>query len=222
MDPTTTDAADTATAPSSPASTTSDKPTATYTKEDLTRIVQREVGKVAAEYAPLKERLAALEQEKQAAEEAKLSQSERLQRELARKEEALGAKIAEASAAAKAEREKRYTLQRQHTAGTIVTQYAAKLLNPGLAPHVERLVMDRIVIEAGDDGTERLAIQMGDKGDTEPLTPDSVARFAGAFLTPFLHVQGGSGARFSGSGTRQQVEIRDPNARIAAGLSLRK
>lgn len=229
MDPTTTDAAETANAQSAQSSSTqaaaqADKPTEKlYSKDELTRIVQREVGKINAEVAPLREKLTVLEQEKQAAEEAKLSAAQRAELERKREKDAYEAKIAALDAQAKKERETRQQLMRSHAASSVVSRFAARLFNPEIAQDVERLVAERVVVETGSDGVERAALVMGAPGDTEPLSEAAVQKFADAHLTRFFKAQGGSGSQHGGTANGRTVarQIANPTDRMAEALAQR-
>ena len=226
MDQQTTDAAASANDTSSIASATTDAPKAApaYTKDDLTRIVSREVGAVSAKLKAAEERLAALDEAQRVAEEAKLSAVQRQELERKREREGYEAKLSALTDTAKRERESRQSIMRQHAASGVVAKVAQRLFNPEIAPHVERLVADRVVVETADDGTERLALQMGAPGDTEPFNDATVQKFADAHLTPFFKAQGGSGAQH-GTGTSGRLAataISDPTSRIAAGLNNRK
>lgn len=223
MDTNTPDAADTANAHADkPAGNNTEKPAEKlYSKDELTRIVQREVGKITAEVAPLREKLTVLEQEKQAAEEAKLSAAQRAELESKRKTDAYEAKIAALDEAAKKERNARQQLMRSHAAANVVSRFATRLFNPEIAQDVERLVAERVVIETGPDGAERLALVMGAPGDTEPLSDAVVQKFADTHLARFFKAQGGSGAQHgTGAGARAGArQIANPTDRMAAALA---
>jgi hypothetical protein len=229
MDTTTTGAAETANAQSvQPSTAQAEKPAEKpaeklYSKDELTKIVQREVGKITAEVAPLREKLTVLEQEKQAAEEAKLSAAQRAELERKREKDAYEAKIADLDARAKKERETRQQLMRSHAASSVVSRFAARLFNPEIAQDVERLVAERVVVEVGSDGAERVALVMGAPGDTEPLSDAAVQKFADAHLTRFFKAQGGSGGQHGGSTNGRTVarQIVNPTDRMAEALAQR-
>lgn len=227
MDNNNTDAAASASQDTSSASTTTPE-APVYTKADLTRITTREVGKVRDELRAAQERLAAYEREKseaeeqrRTAEEAKMSAVQRLEAERKRERDAYEAKLSTLAAEAQKAHERRHSLMRQHAASGIVSRIAARLFNPDLAPDVERIVADRVVVEADGDGTERLALTLGSPGDTEPLTDQSVQKLIDTHVSRYFRAAGGSGATHGtgANGRQSAVNITDPTARIAAGLA---
>lgn len=215
MEPNNTDAA----APASP--DTSAQAETTYSKADLTRIVQREVAKASAESNALRERFTALEEEKRIAEEAKLSASERLTKEHQRATAALEAKIADLTKIAASERSRRHDAIVAQAAATILSKRSAQLMNPAATPLVERLVRERLKVESSADGAEHVAVLFG-PGDSEPLS-SAEGKLADELIAPFLKAQGGTGGNHNGSASARSnaLSITDPAARIAAGLQRR-
>lgn len=226
MDQTTTDqpgnAGDTAANPDSNGSAgagAKPAPVYTHTKDDVTRITQREVAKVLAEKAELAQRLAAIEEEKRAAEEAKLSAAQRADLERKREREKLEAERETWKATAEKERALRHDTLRGGRASSLAASIAAQLANPGLLPHVEAIIAQRLVVEQTDAG-ERVVIRLGSEGDNEPLE-SGFAKFRDEHLAPFFKVATGSGAHHgaggAGTGNRAALLAMSPEERIEAG-----
>ncbi len=198
------------------------KPVLTHTKEDLTRIVTREVAKEREQRVALERKLEAIEEEKRLTEEAKLSATQRADLERKREREATEAKIAALTQQATTERTKRHEVLRQGRAASLASTLAAQLANAGLLPHVERTIAERLVVEADEHGNERVVIQMGAPGDNEPLE-SGFPKFRDANLTAFLKVAGGSGGQHgagAGSGGPMPTTLVDAmlqSARRRAG-----
>ena len=130
------------------------------------------MSKVAAdlgEFDTLKTRLAEIEAEKAAAEEAKLSATQRQELERKREREAFEKRITELDTSAKGEREKRHQLLVEHAAAQRVSGIAGKLFNPALASTVTREISALLRVESDADGAERVVAVMGAEGDREPL-----------------------------------------------------
>ena len=145
------------------------KPAPIYTKEELTRITSREVGKVAADRDALAAKLAEYEKREAAEAEAKLSKEQRATLERKREIEAYEAKVNALTQQAATERTKRHEVLRAGKAASLASTLAAQVANPGLLPHVERSTAERRVAAVGEDGAERVVIQRGAPGDGEPL-----------------------------------------------------
>ena len=199
------------------------KPVLTHTKEDLTRIVTREVAKEREQRVALEQRLAAIEEEKRLAEEAKLSATQRADLERKREREATEAKIATLTQQATTERAKRHEVLRQGRAASLASTMAAQLANAGLLPHVERSIAERLIVETDEHGVERVVIQMGAPGDNEPLE-SGFPKFRDAHLTAFLKVAGGSGGQHGAgaAGGRATFAGLNPTDKIAVGLTAQK
>jgi hypothetical protein len=193
---------------------------AVYTKDDLTRIVAREVAKASAGRSELEQRLTAIEEEKRAAEEAKLSMAQRADLERKREREAAAAQIAALTARADGERAKRHDVLRAGRAASLASTIASQVANPGLLPHVERAITERLVVEVDEDGTERVVMRMGANGDNEPLE-SGFTKFRDEHLTPFLKVATGSGAQHGSgaSGGRASIAHLSPTDKMLVGLS---
>lgn len=198
-------------------------PAAVYTKDDLTRIVAREVAKATAGRSELEQRLAAIESEKAAAEEAKLSATQRAELERKREREGYEAKVNALTAQATTERAKRHEVLRAGKAASLASTMAAQLANAGLLPHVERSIAERLVVEVGDDGAERVVIQLGAPGDVEPLE-SGFAKFRDAHLTAFLKVATGSGAQHGAGapGGRASFAHLSPTDKMLVGLNAKR
>jgi hypothetical protein len=193
---------------------------AVYTKDDLTRIVAREVAKASAGRSELEQRLTAIEEEKRATEEAKLSMAQRADLERKREREAAAAQIAALTARADGERAKRHDVLRAGRAASLASTIASQVANPGLLPHVERAITERLVVEVDEDGTERVVMRMGANGDNEPLE-SGFTKFRDEHLTPFLKVATGSGAQHGSgaSGGRASIAHLSPTDKMLVGLS---
>lgn len=209
--------------PDSNGSATKPEVAPVYTKDDLTRIVAREVAKVTAGRSELEQRLAAIEEEKRAAEEAKLSATQRAELERKREREAAAAQIATLTAQAAGERTKRHEVLRAGKAASLASTIAAQVANPGLLPHVERSIAERLVVEVGADGNERVVIRLGADGDNEPLE-SGFPKFRDEHLMAFLKVATGSGAQHGAgaAGGRAAFAGLSITDKIAAGLSAKR
>jgi len=179
---------------------TAAKPAPVYTKDDLTRIVAREVAKATAGRAELEQRLAAIEEEKRIAEEAKLSATQRAELTTKRERETWEQKLAAAEKAAATERALRHDTLRSGKAAQLAAKIAAQLANPGLLPHVEAVIASRLVVESVEGGGEHVVIRMGAEGDNEPLE-SGFPKFRDEHLAPFFKVATGSGAQHGSGAT---------------------
>lgn len=174
------------------------KPTPVYTKDDLTRITQREVAKYAQERDALKAKLDEIEAEKEQERVAKLSAAQRAEEERKRAEKATAEKIAALEGAAAQERTKRHEAMCSHKAASLASQLAAQVWTPDLMPHVETAISRRLVVVDDGKGGEAVMLRMGAEGDNEPLDTG----FAKLRETPefrgFIKINGGSGAQHGG------------------------
>lgn len=194
-----------------------------YSKDELTAKIKRETAPLLAERDELRAKLAAVEEEKKQAEEAKLSATQRAELERKREREKIDAELKSARDLASTERAKRHDAMRGHRAASLVSTIAAKLFNPTLAPHVEAIVRERLVIEDDGAGGERIAIRLGAPGDTEPVEA-GWQKFVDSDLAPFFAAQGGAGAKH-GTGApvnAQTLANLPPSERIKQGLAGQK
>lgn len=193
-------------------------------------IVARENKKLAARYEPivaefeaLKKRVAELDAEKQAAEEAKLSATQRAELERKREREAYEKRIADLDTSAKTEREKRHALLIESAASQRVAAVAPKLFNPQLTGVVAREIASLLRVEVGEDGAERVVAVMGSEQDREPLDT-AWQKIERDRLAPFFKAEGGAGARHgsgTGGGSSSWAGL-SASDKIAAGLQARR
>lgn len=177
----------------------------TFTQEEVSRLVAREVGKVRAQLDPLtreREELSAkvalIEEEKRAAEEAKLSAAQRQELAAKRDREAWEKKVSDLTSLATTERAKRHDLLTRNAATSRVARAAAKLFNSEVAPDLEELVAAALSVKADADGREVVHIRLGTQADTEPLTDETWATFEQSRLARYYRAEGGAGARHGG------------------------
>jgi len=194
-----------------------------YTKEELTRIVAREVAKASSGRSELEQRLAAIEEERRVAEEAKLSATQRAELERKRERDAIEAERTQLKAQVQTERSRRHEVLRSGKAASLASTIAAQVANPGLLPHVERSIAERLVIEDAGQGGERVVIRMGAEGDNEPLE-SGFAKFRDEHLAPFFKVATGSGAQHGAgaAGGRATFAGLSPTDKIAMGLDAKR
>ena len=121
------------------------------------------------------------------------------------------------------ERTKRHEVLRAGKAASLASTLAAQVANPGLLPHVERSIAERLVVEVGEDGAERVVIQLGAPGDVEPLET-GFAKFRDAQLTAFLKVASGSGAQHGAgaAGGRATFAHLSPTDKMIVGLNAKQ
>ena len=198
-------------------------------QSEVNAIIARETRKAAAkaagdlaEFETLKTRLAEIEAEKAAAEEAKLSATQRAELERKREREGYEKRLAELDTRAKGEREKRHRLLVENAAAQRVSGIASTLFNPALASTVTREISSLLRVESDEDGTERVVAVMGAEGDREPLET-AWSKIEAERLTPFFKAEGGAGAAHgSGSaGGRAAFAGLTPTGKIAAALTRR-
>ena len=194
-----------------------------YTKTELTSKIAREVAKEREARASLEQRLAAIEEEKRVAEEAKLSAADRAKREQERAAAAIAAQIAGLTQERDRERTQRHEVLRAGKAASLASTIAAQVANPGLLPHVERSIAERLVVERDAEGRERVVMRMGAEGDNEPLE-SAFPKFRDEHLAPFFKVATGSGAQHGAgaAGGRAPFAGLAPNDKIAVGLGAKR
>lgn len=191
----------------------------------VARETKRVMSKVAAdlgEFDTLKTRLAEIEAEKAAAEEAKLSATQRQELERKREREAFEKRITELDTSAKGEREKRHQLLVEHAAAQRVSGIAGKLFNPALASTVTREISALLRVESDADGAERVVAVMGAEGDREPLET-AWSKIEAERLTKFFKAEGGAGAAHGSgnAGGRAAFAGMSSTEKIAAALGRR-
>lgn len=178
---------------------------------------------ITAEYTALKERLASIEAEKQAAEEAKLSATQRAELERKREREGYEKRIGELDTLSKTEREKRHALLIKSAAAGRVASVASRLFNPALSDVVTREVSQLLRVEDDGQGNERVVVVMGAEGDREPLET-AWSKIEAERLAPFFKAAGGAGAAHGSGPASGRVSWADlsPTDKIAAGLQGRR
>lgn len=199
----------------------------TFTQDEVNAFLAKEKRKVEERLLNaenLAKELETLRQEKQAAEEAKLSATQRAELERKREKENYEKKVADLDAVAKRERSARHDLLRSTRAAEAVSSIASKLLNDRLAPTVQREIASRLVVEHQADGTERLMVRMSDAAaDLEPADA-ALPKLIDAEIAPvFFKAQGGSGAQHGGgNGGAAPWKNLSPDDRIAQGFTQRR
>jgi len=201
------------------------KPAPVYTKDDLTAKIKRETAPLLAKVSEYEAKLAEIEAERQKAEEAKLSATQRAELERKREQEKTAAQIAALTNAATQERAKRHDAMRSHKAASIASAFATQLWTPDLLPHVESAVAARLVVVDDGKGGEQVLVRMGAEGDNEPVETALPKLREDPTLRGFLKINGGSGAQHGGgggSGPSFDPMSGDPTEMIAAGLKARR
>lgn len=193
-------------------------------------IVAREVKRAEAKFSAqlaeletLRKSHADLAAEKQAAEEAKLSATQRAELERKREREGYEKRIAELDVTAKGERQRRHALMIENAAAQRVSGAASKLFNPQLAGVVTREVASVLRVEDDGQGNERVVAVMGAEGDREPLET-AWSKIEAERLAPFFKAAGGAGAAHGGGAGAGTASWKDlpASAKIAAGLQARR
>lgn len=195
------------------------KPVPVYTKDDLTRITTREVGAVREKLTAAEAELAKYREQEEAERNAKLSKEQREKEAREKERVTYDAKIAELTQQATTERTKRHGVLLAGKAASLASTIAAQVANPGLLPHVERSIAERLIVEVDGDGNERVVMRMGAAGDNEPLE-SGFPKFRDEHLTPFFKVATGSGAQHGAgaAGGRAKFAGLSPTDKIASGL----
>lgn len=199
-------------------------PPKTFDQAAVDAIVQkrvRELSGAAAERDALATKVAEYEAKQREAEEAKLSATQRADLERKREREGYEKRIADLDTTAKRERDLRHAALKSGRAASLAGSLATKLYSDKALPHVERLIVDRLVVEAQADGSERLMLRMSDAAaDLEPVDT-GFAKLLDAEIAPaFFRAQGGSGAQHgtgAGGGNASWKSL-PPEERIKAGL----
>lgn len=170
----------------------------TFTQEDLNRIVgeragktQRELQEARQQLEELTKRAAAWEEEKRAAEEAKLGEVERFKKTAEREQARLNKELEAASGTAKATRERLHKTLVSHEAASRTAPLAAKLFNPELARDVAAKASGAMSVEVDGRGNERVVIVVD--GEPEPLTEEAWGRYVDKHLKGYLVTPGGAG-----------------------------
>ena len=182
-------------------------PEKTLTQSEVNAILARERSKLERAHAeriaalePQAKRAAELEEAARAAEEAKLSATQRAELERKREREGYEAKIKDLDARAQTETQRRHGLMVQHAAASRLGTLAARLFNPEIAEELEGIASSAMRVEVVD-GREVVTIRLGTEGDTEPLET-GWQKFVDGKLSKFFKAAGGAGAAHGGGGGR--------------------
>lgn len=182
-------------------------PEKTLTQTEVNAILARETAKIERRFKeqlaalePQARRAAELEEAARAAEEAKLSATQRAELERKRERDGYEAKIKDLDARAQAETQRRHGLMVQHAAASRLGTLAARLFNPEIAEELEGIASSAMRVEVVD-GREVVTIRLGTEGDTEPLET-GWQKFVDGKLSKFFKAAGGAGAAHGGGGGR--------------------
>ena len=182
-------------------------PEKTLTQSEVNAILARETAKIERRFKeqlaalePQARRAAELEEAARAAEEAKLSATQRAELERKREREGYEAKIKDLDARAQTETQRRHGLMVQHAAASRLGTLAARLFNPEIAEELEGIASSAMRVEVVD-GREVVTIRLGTEGDTEPLET-GWQKFVDGKLSKFFKAAGGAGAAHGGGGGR--------------------
>ena len=182
-------------------------PEKTLTQSEVNAILARERSSLERKFneriaalEPQAKRAAELEEAARAAEEAKLSATQRAELERKREREGYEAKIKDLDARAQTETQRRHGLMVQHAAASRLGTLAARLFNPGVAEELEGIASSAMRVEVVD-GREVVTIRLGTEGDTEPLET-GWQKFVDGKLSKFFKAAGGAGAAHGGGGGR--------------------
>lgn len=182
-------------------------PEKTLTQTEVNAILARETAKIERRFKeqlaalePQAKRAAELEEAARAAEEAKLSATQRAELERKREREGYEAKIKDLDARAQTETQRRHGLMVQHAAASRLGTLAARLFNPEIAEELEGIASSAMRVEVVD-GREVVTIRLGTEGDTEPLET-GWQKFVDGKLSKFFKAAGGAGAAHGGGGGR--------------------
>lgn len=195
-----------------------------YTKAQLTEKIAREVARVAQERDAHAAKLAEYEAEKEQERVAKLSATQRAEEERKRAEKATAEKIAALESRATQERAKRHETMRSHRAASVASTLVPHLWTPALAPEVERVIAERLVVVDDGKGGETVLVRMGAEGDNEPIETALPKLREDPRIASYFKINGGSGAQHGGggSGARFDPMSGDPTDMIAQGLRSRR
>ncbi len=173
----------------------------------VNEIVARETAKIERRFKeqlaalePQAKRAAELEEAARAAEEAKLSATQRAELERKREREGFEAKIKELDVRAQTETQRRHGLMVQHAAASRLGALASRLFNPEIAEELEGIASSAMRVEVVD-GREAVTIRLGTEGDTEPLET-GWQKFVDGKLSKFFKAAGGAGVAHGGGGGR--------------------
>ena len=182
-------------------------PEKTLTQSEVNAILARERSSLERKFneriaalEPQAKRAAELEEAARAAEEAKLSATQRAELERKREREGYEAKIKDLDARAQTETQRRHGLMVQHAAASRLGTLAARLFNPEIAEELEGIASSAMRVEVVD-GREVVTIRLGTEGDTEPLET-GWQKFVDGKLSKFFKAAGGAGAAHGGGGGR--------------------
>ena len=199
----------------------------TLTQSEVNAILARERSSLERKFneriaalEPQAKRAAELEEAARAAEEAKLSATQRAELERKREREGYEAKIKDLDARAQTETQRRHGLMVQHAAASRLGTLAARLFNPEIAEELEGIASSAMRVEVVD-GREVVTIRLGTEGDTEPLET-GWQKFVDGKLSKFFKAAGGAGAAHGGGGSaggRASWAGLNATDKIAAGLA---
>lgn len=182
-------------------------PEKTLTQSEVNAILARERSNLERKFneriaalEPQAKRAAELEEAARAAEEAKLSATQRAELERKRERDGYEAKIKDLDARAQTETQRRHGLMVQHAAASRLGTLAARLFNPEIAEELEGIASSAMRVEVVD-GREVVTIRLGTEGDTEPLET-GWQKFVDGKLSKFFKAAGGAGAAHGGGGGR--------------------
>ena len=182
-------------------------PEKTLTQSEVNAILARERSNLERKFneriaalEPQARRAAELEEAARAAEEAKLSATQRAELERKRERDGYEAKIKDLDARAQTETQRRHGLMVQHAAASRLGTLAARLFNPEIAEELEGIASSAMRVEVVD-GREVVTIRLGTEGDTEPLET-GWQKFVDGKLSKFFKAAGGAGAAHGGGGGR--------------------
>lgn len=182
-------------------------PEKTLTQSEVNAILARERSNLERKFneriaalEPQAKRAAELEEAARAAEEAKLSATQRAELERKRDREGYEKRIGELDALSKTETQRRHGLMVQHAAASRLGTLAARLFNPEIAEELEGIASSAMRVEVVD-GREVVTIRLGTEGDTEPLET-GWQKFVDGKLSKFFKAAGGAGAAHGGGGGR--------------------
>ena len=182
-------------------------PEKTLTQSEVNAIIARERSSLERKFneriaalEPQARRAAELEEAARAAEEAKLSATQRAELERKRERDGYEAKIKDLDARAQTETQRRHGLMVQHAAASRLGTLAARLFNPEIAEELEGIASSAMRVEVVD-GREVVTIRLGTEGDTEPLET-GWQKFVDGKLSKFFKAAGGAGAAHGGGGGR--------------------
>lgn len=170
----------------------------TYTKTEHTLKIKEVETALTRERDALAAKLAEYEAEKEQERVAKLSATQRAEEERKRAEKATAEKIAALESVAAKERTKRHETMRSHRAATVASTLVQHLWTPALAPEVERVIAERLVVVDDGKGGESVLVRMGAEGDNEPIETALPKLREDPRIASYFKINGGSGSQHGG------------------------